>query len=103
MDIQISEAKPGATLLVKVAHFPRWQAEAEGRILPIQMNEYGLMTLSLPPGSYQLSLRYGAAWPERVGGSISLVTVILAASLLLYRYDPRPQWFMKPLRSFLNR
>jgi hypothetical protein len=80
IDIQINEAAPGATLLVKVAHFPRWQAEAQGQHLPVHMSQYGLMTILLPPGSYTVHLRYGPDWPERLGEMISLATLLLAFS-----------------------
>jgi hypothetical protein len=82
IDIEITDAAPEATLLVKVAHFPRWQAEINGQPLPIQMSDYGLISIDLPPGSYTVSLRYGPASPERLGNIVSLVTVLLALSTL---------------------
>jgi hypothetical protein len=83
IDVQITEAEPGATLSVKVAHYPRWQAEAQGQSLPIQTDDYGLMKLSLPPGSYTVHLRYGPGWPEWLGGAMSLMTLLGAIGLAL--------------------
>jgi hypothetical protein len=82
IDVQISEAEPGATLSVKVAHYPRWQAEVQGQPLAIQTDNYGLMRLSLPPGSYTVHLRYGPGWPERLGGVISLMTFLGAVGIV---------------------
>jgi hypothetical protein len=85
IDVQIADATPGAMLEVKVAYYPRWQAEAEGRSLAIHRDEYGLMRIALPPGSYTLHLRYGPAWPEHLGGFISLVTATLAVGVMFHR------------------
>jgi hypothetical protein len=85
IDVQIARATPGATLYVKVAHYPRWQAEAQGQPIPIQMDEYGLMRIALPPGSYTVQLRYGPSWPEHLGSFISLATAILALGLIFRR------------------
>ncbi|HXW01629.1 MAG TPA: YfhO family protein, partial [Anaerolineae bacterium] len=82
IDVEITDAAPNATLLVKVAYFPRWRAEMNGQPLPIQMSDYGLISIDLPPGSYTVNLRYGPAWPERLGGMISLATVLLALGSL---------------------
>ncbi len=86
IDVQITGAAPGATLSVKTAHFPNWRAEAEGRPLPIQSDDYGLMSLALPPGNYTLHLRYGSGWPEWWGGVISLGVVIVGVSSVLFNY-----------------
>lgn len=82
IDVQISEAAAGATLLVKVAHYDLWAAEADNRSLPILRDEYGLMKIPLPPGSYTVQLRYQPGWPEWLGGIISLAT--LAGALAIF-------------------
>lgn len=81
IDIDIDGAAPGATLLVKVAHYDLWRAEANGRPLPIEMDEYGLMKIPLPPGSYILHLRCAPRWPEWLGGGLSLAAL---AGLFLF-------------------
>jgi hypothetical protein len=85
VDVNISNAAPGATLAVKVAHYPLWQAEAEGQPLPIQSDERGLMRLALPPGSYTIHLRYQPGWPERIGMVVSLATAVVAVGLIVRR------------------
>jgi hypothetical protein len=89
IDVQIAEASAGAHLLVKVANFPRWQAEAEGQLLPIETDGFGLMNLALPPGSYTVHLRYKPSWPERLGGMISWATLLLAVGSVVYWLFPK--------------
>jgi hypothetical protein len=89
IDVAVAEAQPGATLLVKVGAFPRWRAEIRGETLPIQMDEHGLIEITLPPGSYTLHLRYGPAWPERLGALISWATVLGAMGVVFRIYWQR--------------
>lgn len=89
IDVQIVEASAGADLLVKVANFPRWQAQAEGQLLPIEMNRFGLMNIALPPGSYTVHLRYGPSWPERLGSMISWATLLIAMSIVVCWLFPK--------------
>jgi hypothetical protein len=105
IDVQITEAQPGATLSVKVAHFPRWQAEAQGQPLPIQTDNYGLMRLALPPGSYTVHLRYGPGWPEQLGGVVSLMTFLGAVGIVLGRWVQQlreAQYFAAIIHKFFD-
>lgn len=86
IDVAVTEARPGATVRVKVANYPLWQAEAEGQSLPIQTDEQGLMLIKLPPGSYTLQLRYQPGWAEWLGGIITLATLAAAVGLVIYHY-----------------
>ena len=89
IDLQIADAASGATLLVKRTNYPLWQAQVDGDHQPIQTNEFGLMTLSLPPGSYNVRLNYRPGWPERLGGIVSLITMVGAFGWLLWHRRPR--------------
>jgi hypothetical protein len=92
LEVQINQARPGATLSVKVTYYDLWQAEAEGRSLPIQADPYGLISLSLPPGSYTVHLRYQPGWPEWLGEIISLMTAIGAiGGVACYKILARPE------------
>lgn len=84
IDVEISEAEPGATLSVKVSNYDLWQAEAAAQPMPIKTDQYGLMQLSLPPGSYTVALRYRPGRVEWLGGIISLATAIGAIGVLVY-------------------
>jgi hypothetical protein len=91
IDVKVANARPGATMLVKVAHFPRWQADINGQPVPLSMDPHGLMELTLPPGSYTVRLRYGPAWPEKVGGMVSLLTLLATSGAVLQRGLSRRQ------------
>lgn len=84
IDVAIREAAAGANLSIKLAYYPLWQAEVNGQTLRIEPDNYGLMQLALPPGSYTLYLRYKPGWPERLGEIISLATLVAALGLMIY-------------------
>ena len=85
IDVDIVEAKPGASLTIKVANYALWRAEIAGSFLPIETNDYGLMTLALPPGRYTVHFRYVRGWPEWLGTLLSLFTFLGASGLVLHR------------------
>lgn len=96
IDVQVADAAPGAKLLVKVSYYPLWQAEAGGQPVPVEQGSDGLMSLSLPPDSYTLHLRYQPGWPEQLGELLSLVTAVgligaaaVYLTLLLRKIIPR--------------
>jgi hypothetical protein len=89
IDLAVSDAGPDATVRVKVANYPLWQAEAKGQRLPIQTDEQGLMLVKLPPGSYTLQVRYQPGWAEWLGGVLSLITVAAAVGLVAYEFVSR--------------
>ena len=89
IDVAITAAKPDATVRVKVANYPLWQAEVDSETLPIQTDEHGLMLIKLPPGSYTVQLRYQPGWVERLGGTFSLITLAAAAGLVIYDFGSR--------------
>jgi len=89
IDVKISGATPQASLLVKVANYALWHAEAKGRQLPIQTDELGLMSISLPPGSHTLHVRYRPGWAEWLGGAISVVTLVAAFGVVVFDWRRR--------------
>jgi hypothetical protein len=82
LDLYVDGATEGAMLRVKITDYPLWQVQAQGQTLTHDADELGLMSVRLPPGSYDLSLRYRPGLAERVGGWISLGVVILGLALL---------------------
>ncbi|MCK6626595.1 MAG: hypothetical protein L6R45_15635 [Anaerolineae bacterium] len=84
IDIDILEARPEATLSIKVANYELWQAEINDQTLPIQTDAYGLMHLFLPPGSYTVQLRYEPGWPEWLGDALSGTTLVIALGNLIW-------------------
>jgi hypothetical protein len=86
LDLIVEGAVEGDTLRVKIAEYPLWRAEVEGQSLAPGADDLGLIEIQLPPGSYQLRLRYRAGAAEWAGAGLSLaaaaVWLILAAGRL---------------------
>ena len=56
-------------------YFPGWQAQLDGRELPLQPGTpYGQITASVPPGSYQLTIKFGQTAGWQVLNLVSLVS-----------------------------
>jgi hypothetical protein len=72
LDFGVSEATCGSSLQIKITDYPLWQVQADGETLPHRADVLGLMTVSLLPGTYDLSLRYLPGPAERIGAWISL-------------------------------
>jgi hypothetical protein len=85
--IAVESSAANATLLVKMAHYPLWQAQAEGNTLRIVPTREGLQEIVLPPGgpyTVELTYRYGVA--EWSGLLITVLSVLVIGWLFL----PRP-------------
>lgn len=82
LDLSVDDATAGAILQVKITDYPLWQVQAQGQTLVHNADQLGLMSVRLPAGSYDVSLRYWPGLAERVGGWISLGAVILGLAIL---------------------
>lgn len=88
--ITVDEQTPGATLTLKMAHYPLWRAQAAGRALPIYPTPNGLQQIALPGGApYTLEVVYRAGWAEWLGAALSAASLLLAGALLWPR---GPAW-----------
>lgn len=87
--IQVQESAPQARLLLKMSHYPLWQAHINGQVLPIEANDQALQELDLPAGGpYLLEVVYREGSIEWTGLLLSLLTLAGMAGLLL---SPRPR------------
>jgi hypothetical protein len=81
--IAVDEQTPGATLTLKIAHYPLWRAQAAGRMLPIASTPDGLQQIALPGGApYTLEVAYQEGWAERLGAALSVASLLLTVALL---------------------
>jgi hypothetical protein len=71
-------------LWVKIADYPLWQVQAGQQTLAHYADDLGLMSLSLPPGTYDVTLRYLPGPAERSGGWISLGSAGLWLAIWMY-------------------
>jgi hypothetical protein len=92
LDLRVTDAADGASLHIKITDYPLWQVQVGGKVLSHQADPLGLMTLSLPRGTYDLSLRYGPGPAERMGAWISLASIVcwLLAMALSFRRQSDP-------------
>jgi hypothetical protein len=92
LDVRVDGATEGASLRIKITDYPLWQAEAGGEPLAHQADALGLMSLSLPEGSYDLSLRYRPGPAEQAGTWVSLGAIAcwLVALALSFRRRAEP-------------
>lgn len=97
LDLRVTEAIEGASLQIKITDYPLWRVEAGGEALSHQADGLGLMRISLPPGSYDVSLRYRLGPAERAGVWVSLATAALWMVVLVLsfrrRIDPGSQTY----------
>jgi hypothetical protein len=82
--VHVADAAPGAVLHLRITDYPLWQVAVGEGTLPHYPDDLGLMTVPLPPGTYDLSLRYRPGFAERLGAWISLGTALLALAVLAY-------------------
>jgi hypothetical protein len=84
LDLRVAEATAGASLGVKMTDFPLWQVQAGPQMLAHNADDLGLMSLSLPRGTYDVSLRYLPGPAEQVGAWISLGAATLWLAVWIY-------------------
>jgi hypothetical protein len=89
LDLRVSEATAGATLHIRLTDYPLWQVQAGGQSLSHDADDLGLMTVSLPAGTYELSVRYLPGPTERLGAWISLGAAVLWLAMLVFTFRPR--------------
>jgi len=63
-----------------VTYYPLWTAEIDGKPAPIRRGDYGDMEVQVAPSSRTMTLRYGPAWPELAGVTLSGITLIWLAT-----------------------
>ena len=90
LDLRVAEATAGASMRVKIADYPLWQVQAEQQTLAHYADDMGLMSLSLLPGTYDVTLRYLPGPAERAGAWISLGAVALWLVLGIYTLVLKP-------------
>lgn len=75
-------------------YYPGWQATLDGE--PVEVypeDELGLLTIDVPAGEHDISLRYTDTTAQRAGAIISAISVLVAGLLLLTgrpRHAPTP-------------
>ncbi|RMG99915.1 MAG: hypothetical protein D6706_04805 [Chloroflexi bacterium] len=76
-------AERESTLTFWVHHFPGWQAVVDERPYSIQPDNLGRMTMTIPPGTHTIQLKWGRTPIRWVADSISLLALLLTAGAIL--------------------
>ncbi len=78
IDMQLDGTVPaGSALVVSENYYPGWQAEVDGKAVPVSRADYTIMGIPLPPNARSVSLRFVSEPYER-GKMITLIAVLLA-------------------------
>ncbi|MBI2822940.1 MAG: hypothetical protein HYX74_12020 [Acidobacteria bacterium] len=80
------EAKVSARLdslaELALAYFPGWSVSIDGREVPVEIaGESGLIRFAIPAGGEQVIVHFGSTWPRRIGGAISLLSILVLGAL----------------------
>jgi len=78
--LRASTDKAGYLVLSEI-HYPGWQATVDGKRVPLGRGNFLFRVIPLGVGEHEVELRF-VSWPFRVGGVISLVTLISAVGAL---------------------
>jgi hypothetical protein len=75
------DAPQGTTLLIHQFHYPGWQAEWQGEVIPsYPEGELGLAAFDLPPGRGPLRVRLGFT-PSQLWGTVGSILVVVAVGV----------------------
>jgi hypothetical protein len=89
LDIEVHPPGP-VTATVALAWSPKWHARLDGRPVPLGRTNGGLVRVRLPSGASRLVLDYRMDGWDRLGGLISLFTLlVLAGGAAFSRLDGR--------------
>ncbi|MFH1630250.1 MAG: YfhO family protein [Pseudomonadota bacterium] len=76
-----TSANQAGYLVLSEIFYPGWQATVDGKRVRVLRGNYLFRVIPLDKGEHEVHL-YFVSWPFRVGGVISLVTLVICACLL---------------------
>jgi len=77
------QVQQATTITLGTWYFPGWQAQVDNLDVPVSPDGSGLLRVAIPAGTHRLVVARRLTTVEIVGGSITLVAVLLALRLLL--------------------
>ena len=81
-------AAPDAWTSARLAYYPLWRAEHDGRAVPVRRGERGDLEVKLPQARATIDLRYTPGIPEYVGLTISALAAVAWLGMLRTRRRP---------------
>ncbi|HSR32385.1 MAG TPA: hypothetical protein VLY63_17620 [Anaerolineae bacterium] len=88
LDLHVTGATTNASLQIGITDYPLWRVQAGDQKIPHHADGLGLMSVPIPPGSYDLTLRYLPGPAEWVGTLLSLAATVVWLSLGVYSLLP---------------
>lgn len=82
--ISVRDARPDASVSVKLFAYPMWHAATEsGQVLPIEKDDWDMMRIALPPGhDYAVKLQYQDGIVEQSGSILSAASLLVLVGLI---------------------
>ena len=85
--VDVSERTPVG---IAIAHSPRWKLTIDGRSVTPEVYSDGRIKLMLDAGHHDIRLDYARDWRTVLGGAVSLIALVLAATVLWRTRRSRP-------------
>jgi uncharacterized membrane protein len=82
LSVNVENQSP-LTLTISQFYFPGWRAFCSQQRVPIQIDPFGRMMLTIPPGKHHVFVRYHGSAIERYSNAISLVSLLLILVLII--------------------
>jgi hypothetical protein len=77
-----SSANGNGYLVLSEIFYPGWQATVDGKKVPVLCGNYLFRVIPLDRGEHEIHMRF-ISWPLRIGGIISLLTLLGSLSFIL--------------------
>jgi hypothetical protein len=76
---------PGQAVLLQETFDPAWHVYSDGKPLPVEHDALGFMLVTAPIGAHTMHFQFETPLENRVGGILTLVTGVVAVTLLFAR------------------
>jgi hypothetical protein len=87
--VRVHSSQP-AHLALRLLNYPAWRVEVNSaRIQPQHPEDSGQMIVAVPPGESRITVHFGRTLDRTLGGLISILSSLTAASLLAWRLPAR--------------
>ncbi|MFH1860483.1 MAG: hypothetical protein ABH870_05675, partial [bacterium] len=77
IEIKIQEAKENTEIILKISHYPLWNASIDNKPLKLSMDNLGLIKFTIPKGKdYTIVFEYKKGLAEHAGMIITFITLL---------------------------
>jgi len=83
------QLKEGEVINLQITHHAGWQAEENGRNIPIKKDSLGFMYLETGPGQKDIIITHGLTWDEKLGIALTIITIII---IIVLRFKKGKKW-----------